>query len=86
MLTRKQIQLLEFIQNRMLRDGVRPTRGKLTFAFANVEAFSRFDPANPYATRFVDEVCGRCPVRCIDEPARLVREPYFAPRHPAKKR
>ncbi|MFO0579546.1 MAG: hypothetical protein U1A78_36575 [Polyangia bacterium] len=38
------------------------------------------------ATRFVDEVCGRCPVRCIDEPARLVREPYFAPHHPAKKR
>ena len=38
------------------------------------------------ATRFVDEVCGRCPVRCIDETARLVREPYFAPHHPAKKR
>jgi predicted deacylase len=30
-------------------------RGKLTLAFANVEAFSRFDPRNPYATRFVDE-------------------------------
>ncbi len=43
------------VVDRLLRDGVRPTRGKLTLAFANVEAFSRFDPANPYATRFVDE-------------------------------
>jgi predicted deacylase len=40
---------------RLLREGVRPTRGKLTLAFANIEAFLRFDPANPYATRFVDE-------------------------------
>ena len=43
------------VVDRFLREEVRPTRGKLTFAFANVEAFSRFDPANPYATRFVDE-------------------------------
>jgi succinylglutamate desuccinylase len=41
--------------DRLLRAGVRPTRGKLTLAFANVEAFSRFDPSNPYTTRFVDE-------------------------------
>jgi predicted deacylase len=40
---------------RLLREGVRPTRGKLTLAFANIEAFLRFDPSNPYATRFVDE-------------------------------
>ena len=43
------------VVDRLLRQGLRPTRGKLTLAFANVEAFSRFDPANPYATRFVDE-------------------------------
>ena len=43
------------VVDRLLREGLRPTRGKLTLAFANVEAFSRFDPANPYATRFVDE-------------------------------
>jgi predicted deacylase len=43
------------VVDRLLREGVRPTRGKLTLAFANVEAFSRFDPANPYATRFIDE-------------------------------
>jgi predicted deacylase len=41
--------------DRLLREGVRPTRGKLTLAFANIAAFSRFDAANPYASRFVDE-------------------------------
>jgi len=41
--------------DRLLRMGVRPTRGRLVLAFANVEAFRRFDPANPYASRFVDE-------------------------------
>jgi predicted deacylase len=43
------------VVDRLLRQGLRPTRGTLTLAFANVEAFLRFDPANPYATRFVDE-------------------------------
>lgn len=38
------------------------------------------------ATRFVDEVCGRCPVRCIDQPARSVGDAYFAPGHPARRR
>jgi predicted deacylase len=41
--------------DRLLRMGVRPTRGTLTLAFANVDAFLRFDPRNPYASRFVDE-------------------------------
>ena len=43
------------VVDRLLRDGLRPTRGALTLAFANVEAFARFDPNNPYASRFVDE-------------------------------
>ena len=43
------------VVDRLLRERVRPTKGKLTLAFANVEAFRRFDPANPYASRFVDE-------------------------------
>jgi hypothetical protein len=43
------------VVDRLLRQEVRPTRGRLTLAFANVAAFLRFDPANPYATRFVDE-------------------------------
>jgi predicted deacylase len=34
--------------------GIRPRTGKLTLSFANVEAYHRFDPANPDASRFVD--------------------------------
>jgi len=41
--------------DRLLREGLRPTRGTLTLAFANVEAYSRFDRERPFATRFVDE-------------------------------
>lgn len=43
------------VVDRLLRQGLRPVRGALTLAFANVEAFSRFDAHNPYASRFVDE-------------------------------
>jgi predicted deacylase len=43
------------VVDRLLREALRPTRGTLTLAFANVEAFSRFDRERPYATRFVDE-------------------------------
>jgi predicted deacylase len=35
--------------------GVRPRKGKLTLSFANVDAYPRFDPANPDASRFVDQ-------------------------------
>lgn len=41
--------------DRLLAMGLRPLRGTLTLSFANVEAFLRFDPAQPYATRFIDE-------------------------------
>jgi predicted deacylase len=41
--------------DRLFRDGVRPAAGKLTLSFANVAAYRRFDPANPAASRFVDE-------------------------------
>ena len=43
------------VLDRLLREEIRPVRGKLTLSFANVEAFLRFDPHNPYATRFIDE-------------------------------
>lgn len=33
----------------------RPRNGRLTLAFANVEAFARFDPADPFPSRFIDE-------------------------------
>jgi predicted deacylase len=38
----------------LLELGIRPRTGKLTLSFANVEAYHRFDPANPDANRFVD--------------------------------
>ena len=34
---------------------IAPQRGRLTLAFANVEAFARFDRDDPHASRFVDE-------------------------------
>ena len=34
---------------------LRPKTGKLSFGFVNVQAFERFDPEDPYASRFVDE-------------------------------
>lgn len=43
------------VVDRLLRERLRPVRGTLTLSFANVAAFQRFDPANPYATRFMDE-------------------------------
>ncbi|HUQ27807.1 MAG TPA: M14 family metallopeptidase [Usitatibacter sp.] len=43
------------VVDRLLREGLSPTRGKLTLSFANMAAFRRFDTANPYASRFVDE-------------------------------
>jgi predicted deacylase len=39
----------------LLDIGLRPRRGKLTLSFANVDAYPRFDPANPDASRFVDQ-------------------------------
>ncbi|MCP3724921.1 M14 family metallopeptidase [Paraburkholderia sp. CNPSo 3272] len=39
----------------LLHARLRPRRGKLTLAFANVEAYRRFDPAHPDAARFVDQ-------------------------------
>ena len=53
------------VVDRLLREGVRPIRGKLTLAFANVAAFMRFDPRNPYATRFVDEDFNRVWTRSV---------------------
>ena len=54
------------VVDRLLHQGLRPVRGRLTLAFANVAAFLRFDPGNPYATRFVEEDFNR-----VWTPARL---------------
>ncbi len=43
----------------MLRQGISLARGRLTVGFANLGAFARFDPAQPTASRFVDEDLNR---------------------------
>jgi predicted deacylase len=39
----------------LLRERFRPSRGTLTIVFANVAAYARFDPADPFTSRCVDE-------------------------------
>jgi Succinylglutamate desuccinylase / Aspartoacylase family len=47
------------VLDRLLREDVRPARGRLSFVFANLEAFARFAPDNPVASRFVEEDMNR---------------------------
>jgi predicted deacylase len=47
------------VLDRLLRTGLRPTRGRLTVGFINLEAFDRFDPQQPTLSRFVDEDINR---------------------------
>ena len=39
----------------LFEQSVRPARGRLSLAFVNVAAYARFDPADPRASRYVDE-------------------------------
>lgn len=39
----------------LMREQIRPAAGKLIVAFANVEAFTRFDFDDPDASRYIDE-------------------------------
>lgn len=39
----------------LFKHDVRPRRGRLTLAFANIAAFQRFDPSQPAHSRFVEE-------------------------------
>jgi predicted deacylase len=39
----------------LIREGIRPAAGRLILAFANVEAFARFDFDDPDASRYIDE-------------------------------
>jgi predicted deacylase len=43
----------------LLRAGLRPARGTLTLAFANVAAYESFDAADPLAARYLDEDMNR---------------------------
>lgn len=47
------------VLDRFLREGLRPEAGRLTLVFANLDAFSRFDPADPTASRFLEEDLNR---------------------------
>jgi predicted deacylase len=59
------------VVERLLREGLRPVRGTLMLSFANVAAFERFDPKNPYASRFTDEDFNRVwRPEVLDGPAR----------------
>lgn len=39
----------------LMKLGVRPKQGRLSLGFMNVAAYTRFDPAEPLASRFVEE-------------------------------
>lgn len=43
----------------LLREGIAPRRGRLSFLFANLDAYARFDPSDPTASRFVEEDMNR---------------------------
>ncbi len=47
------------VLDRLMRRGLHPARGTLTLGFANIAAFARFDPAQPTASRFLDEDLNR---------------------------
>lgn len=43
----------------LLREGLRPLHGRLILVFANLDAYARFDPADPHRSRCVDEDLNR---------------------------
>ena len=47
------------VLDRWLRAGLRPARGRLSLVFANIDAYGRFDPEDPTASRFIDEDLNR---------------------------
>jgi predicted deacylase len=47
------------IVDMLLKAGLRPVKGRLSFGFANVEAYRRFSASDPDAARYVDEDLNR---------------------------
>ncbi|MGA0025727.1 MAG: succinylglutamate desuccinylase [Burkholderiales bacterium] len=43
------------VLDELFRAGIRPLHGRLTLVFCNIEAFERFDPEKPEASRWVEE-------------------------------
>jgi predicted deacylase len=59
----------------LFRHGVQPLKGTLSFGFMNIEAYLSFDPANPTASRFVDEDFNRLwTAAVLDNPERQSAE------------
>ena len=71
------------VVDRLIKMKVRPTRGKLTFSFANVAAFHSFNPALPHASRFIDEDFNRvwspATLDCPRQSAELTRARAMRP-------
>ena len=47
------------VLDRLLRAGLRPMRGQISFVFVNTAAFERFDSRYPTLSRFIDEDINR---------------------------
>jgi predicted deacylase len=47
------------VLDQLLRMGLTPLRGRISFVFANLTAFERFDPRSPTLSRFIDEDINR---------------------------
>ena len=47
------------VLDHLLRAGLRPKTGRLSFVFLNIAAFDRFDPQRPTLSRFLDEDMNR---------------------------
>ena len=58
----------------LMRENVRPVRGKLTLMCCNIAAFLSFDSANPQASRFVDEDFNRVWAEATLDGSRKSRE------------
>jgi predicted deacylase len=46
---------LHWLLPQLVSGAFKPLCGRLTVAFANLEAYARFDPSNPFPSRLVDE-------------------------------
>src|SRR6201986_2775670 len=61
--------------DRLMASGFRPSRGRVTIAFVNVDAYAKFTPSDPRASRWVAEdlnrvwspdILGQRPARSAD--------------------
>lgn len=58
----------------LFRHDVQPVRGKLSLVFVNLDAYARFDPADPFASRWADEDMNRLwQAETLDDDATLER-------------